>query len=87
MNNDRILAEMGDAERKAWEALSGYKFWMFGYHAGRWINYNNLLDIRLPNPFAATVRVAREKIEQQENLYEKLNPYLTGGTHELGKDT
>lgn len=74
MSDDRILAAMQDAERKAWEALSGYKFWMFGYHAGRWINYNNLLVERRPNPFAATVKVAREKIEQQEQLLEQVTP-------------
>jgi len=29
---DKILEAMQDAERKAWEALSGYKFWMFGWN-------------------------------------------------------
>lgn len=40
---DTILASMRDAEIKAWEGLRGYKFWMFGYHAARWVNYNQLL--------------------------------------------
>ncbi len=38
-----ILNSMEDAEEKAWKALAGYKFWMFGYHASRWVNYNKLL--------------------------------------------
>ncbi|KKN39256.1 hypothetical protein LCGC14_0745390 [marine sediment metagenome] len=63
---DIILREMRDAERKAWEGLAGYKFWMFGYHAARWINYSRLLDERFPNPFRDTVGVARRKIEELE---------------------
>jgi len=64
---DKILAQMEDAERKAWEALGGYKFWMFGYHAGRWINYNNLLAQKQPNPFKDTVHLARTKLENRES--------------------
>jgi len=60
---DKILDAMVDAERKAWEALSGYKFWMFGYHAGRWVNYNNLLSSKLPNPFKDAVILARNKVD------------------------
>lgn len=56
-----ILEAMADAEKKAWEALAGYKFWMFGYHAGRWVNYNKLLPIKQPNPFKDTVTLARQK--------------------------
>lgn len=56
-----VFKAMDDAERKAWKALAGYKFWMFGYHAGRWINYNNLLDKKRPNPFIEAVVLARTK--------------------------
>jgi hypothetical protein len=61
-----ILAQMADAESKAWEALGGYKFWMFGYHAGRWVNYNNLLpaDAKLPSPFRCSVHLARQKRDE-----------------------
>jgi len=62
---------MQDAERKAWEALSGYKFWMFGYHAGRWVNYNNLLNERRPSPFKDAVKMARGKIDQIEDETER----------------
>jgi hypothetical protein len=61
---EKILEAMADAEQKAWEALSGYKFWMFGYHAARWINYNKLLEKSLPNPFKETVQLARNKIDK-----------------------
>jgi len=61
-----IREQMSDAVEKAWEALSGYKFWMFGYHAGRWVNYNRLLPKpeRLGNPFIDAVKLARSKIDQ-----------------------
>jgi len=61
---DEILDSMEDAERKAWKALAGYKFWMFGYHAARWINYNKLLPglDRRPSPFRDAVKLGREKI-------------------------
>lgn len=59
----RAREGMADAEEKAWEALSGYKFWMFGYHAGRWVNYSRLLGGKRPNPFRDAVMLAREKID------------------------
>lgn len=62
MSERKILDAMADAERKAWEALSGYKFWMFGYHCGRWVNYNNLLDRKRSNPFRDAVKLARGKL-------------------------
>ncbi len=65
--DSKIIQAMQDAERKAWEALSGYKFWMFGYHAGRWVNYNNLLSRKFQNPFRDCVALARRKIEEQED--------------------
>ena len=56
---------MESAEKKAWEALAGYKFWMFGYHAARWVNYNQLLtkENRKNNPFISAVKLARSKID------------------------
>jgi hypothetical protein len=61
---------MADAERKAWEALSGYKFWMFGYHAARWVTYNNLLPEKQPSPFKAAVHLARQRIDVAEGQME-----------------
>ena len=59
-----ILEAMEDAERKAWDALSRYKFLMFGYHAAQWVNLRKLLlgsDQRLPaNPWRDVVSLARD---------------------------
>ena len=48
------------------EALSAYKFWMFGYHATRWVNLNRLLlgPERKGSPFRDAVNVARNKIDK-----------------------
>lgn len=60
---EKILQERVTAERNAWKALAGYKFWMFGYWAAAWIKYNQLLprELRGPNPFKALVELARAK--------------------------
>ena len=57
----KIHIELAGAEQKAWAALAGYKFWMFGYWAARWVGLNRLLDERRPNPFAPLVKLARAK--------------------------
>ena len=64
----RVLAAMQDAETKAWEALSGYKFWMFGYHAARWVNYNQLLEQRqrFRSPFRTLVVHAAKQVEGRQ---------------------
>ena len=52
-----------EAERKAWDSLSRYKFEMFGYWASAWVKYNQLTvgtpDHRKDNPFRELVLVAR----------------------------
>lgn len=52
------------AERKAWDALSRYKFYMFGYHAASWVKYNQLLPqgARDSNPFGELILAARNKL-------------------------
>ena len=61
---ERVLKGMADAEKKAWTALSGYKFLMFGYHAARWVNYSHLLGGRRANPFREVVLLARKKLKE-----------------------
>ena len=63
-----IIAAMRDAELKAWEGLRGYKFWMFGYHAARWVNYNTLLPPtqRFRSPFRALVEIADRRLDQMQ---------------------
>ena len=62
---DKVRDAMKDAESKAWEALSGYKFIMFGYHASRWVNYNRLLPKGESNPFRQLVNIAREYADSE----------------------
>ena len=58
---DRVLEARDRHGAKAWASLSGYKFWMFGYHAAAWVQLNQLVDKadRLNNPFRALVHAAR----------------------------
>ena len=49
------------AEREAWRSLAGYKFVMFGYHAGVWVNMNRLCETPEANPWKGLVREARRR--------------------------
>jgi hypothetical protein len=73
-----LFASMVEAETKAWEALSGYKFWMFGYHAARWVNYNQLLprNHRLRNPFANLVKFGRDMADKKQGELPTLQAQL-----------
>lgn len=50
-----------EAEEKAWDSLSRYKFQMFGYWAAIWIHLNKIGGFHKPNPFADLVHIAKEK--------------------------
>jgi hypothetical protein len=56
----KIFEKMDESEKKAIDALSRYKFWMFGYHAAAWIKYNQLLPkgMQKKNPFRPLVQEA-----------------------------
>jgi hypothetical protein len=56
---------MADAERKAWDALSRYKFQMFGYWAAIWVHLNQISGARKPNPFKRAVMLARDVVEAE----------------------
>lgn len=61
-----VLEAMAEAERKAWDSLSRYKFLMFGYHAAQWVTLRRLVQSNvdfLPNPWRDLVTVARDKRE------------------------
>ena len=47
---ERLLDEMKHAESKAIDALSRYKFQMFGYWAGIWVHLNRLSGARQQQP-------------------------------------
>lgn len=62
MKNDAYWRKVLDEEeRKAFAALSRYKFWMFGYHAAMWVNYNRHSGLKAKNPFRDLVKQARER--------------------------
>lgn len=61
-----IMAERQAAEKKAWKALAGYKFYMFGYWAAAWVKYNQLLPLGIkdPSPFRDLVKIGRENASE-----------------------
>jgi hypothetical protein len=63
--------EMADAEMRAWEALSRYKFQMFGYWASWWVKLNKLSGLKAQNPFHDAVLVGKLR-----NQFPKPNPHL-----------
>ena len=52
---------LDEAERKAWDSLSRYKFQMFGYWASIWIHLNQISGAKRPNPFRELVLTARAR--------------------------
>lgn len=70
----KIKAERAVAERKAFKALAGYKFYMFGYWAAAWVKYNALLPnpMKAGNPFKLMVREARHELGKEGYEMRKL---------------
>ncbi|MCY4511607.1 MAG: hypothetical protein OXG35_32270 [Acidobacteria bacterium] len=62
----RLRRDRQLAENRAWKALAGYKFWMFGYWAAWWCKLNALQppDARRPNPWREIVSLARDRAQQ-----------------------
>lgn len=60
---DSLQTVRREAEQKAWDSLGKYKFYMFGYHASRWVLLNKLLPggLKQRNPFRDLVLTARTK--------------------------
>lgn len=63
----QIKQERSIAKRKAFQSLSGYKFYMFGYWAAAWVKYNALLPAPMKegSPFKSLVEDARNHINQE----------------------
>lgn len=61
---DRVLAKLAEAERKAWLSLAGYKFIMFGYWAAQWVLLRSCAGPR-PNPFRVLVSYARQVVAER----------------------
>lgn len=56
---EAVLHELDEAECKAWDALSRYKFQMFGYWAAIWVHLNRISGENRPNPWRELVMKAR----------------------------
>lgn len=54
-----IREHLCEAEKKAWESLSKYKFQMFGYWAAIWVHLNRIGNFKRPNPWKSLVISAR----------------------------
>ncbi|PPE75448.1 hypothetical protein C3942_00705 [Solimonas fluminis] len=60
-NREQLLRDLEESEAKAWDSLSRYKFFMFGYHAADVVKLNRRLGLKRPNPFAVLVNTARDR--------------------------
>lgn len=56
-----LLVQIEEAERKAWDSLSRYKFQMFGYWAAIWVHLNRVGGFKKPNPWKPLVHDARRR--------------------------
>ena len=63
---ERIIQELNFAEQQAWNALSRYKFQMFGYWAAIWVHLNRISQARRPNPWSDLVKQARTQTTKGE---------------------
>jgi hypothetical protein len=57
--HDLLITALDEAERKAIDNLSRYKFQNFGYWAAWWVKLNRLSGLNRPNPFRPLVNQAR----------------------------
>jgi hypothetical protein len=57
----RLVADLEEAEAKAWDALARYKFQMFGYWCAIWVHQNGVGGFKRPNPWAGLVKAARAR--------------------------
>ena len=58
-----LLVKMAEAEHKAWDSLARYKFVMFGYWCGVWVNFNSVGEFKRPNPWSSLVRQAKPQAQ------------------------
>lgn len=61
---EQINRGMAEAERRAIDALSRYKFQMFGYWAAIWVHLNEISGGNHRNPFREFVVLAKQRRNQ-----------------------
>lgn len=59
MTKKNLEIELDESEKKAIDALSRYKFQMFGYWAAIWVHLNRIGNFKRPNPFKDLVTTAK----------------------------
>lgn len=59
LTREKAIIEMQEVELRAWDALSRYKFYLFGYWACHWVNLNRYASLKYPNPFHGLVKIAK----------------------------
>ena len=62
-----LVAERDKAEAEAWNALSRYKFQMFGYWASIWVHLNRISGLHSPDPFGELVGLARTRRRRHDH--------------------
>lgn len=63
-----LEADLIEAERKAWDALARWKFWMFGYHAADCIKIKRRLGRGREPFFKELVEIARTVMAQRYDV-------------------
>jgi len=58
--------ERAKAEEKAWDSLSRYKFFMFGYWCATWVQMNRLCAQKADNPWQELVTLARRRTGRRQ---------------------
>lgn len=61
----QLEADLADAERKAWDSLARWKFWMFGYHAADAVKIKRRLGRGREPFFKELVELAREMMARR----------------------
>ncbi len=59
--NASLKQKLDLAEVRAWDALGGYKFMMFGYWAAIWVHLNRIGGFSKANPWRELVYLARAR--------------------------
>ena len=57
---DDLATDIEESAYRAIDALSRYKFMLFGYWAAIWVHLNRIEGGKRPSPFTDFVRLARE---------------------------
>lgn len=72
--SEKLYAALKEAEQKAWDNLSRYKFMMFGYWASLWVHLNRLGGFGYASPFKDVVQIARKHLVEVIDLAKPGDP-------------